>query len=109
VLFAGSQFLPLDQSGESMTDELQTTISERFWRWLYKFCDRQIANIYLYRQHVNLKCPNCNQWSHNYEYRFMSSDGDFDTLRCGCCGQETEWRCEGGFWFTKKEFLKHAV
>ena len=77
-----------------MAAESETT-TERFWRWLHRLADRKIKECV---GGLQLKCPNCNQWSsivgvEHVDYH--TSDPMLDQYKCLGCNHLQWWRMHG--------------
>lgn len=72
------------------------SLIERCWRWLYKLCERKIAESV---GGLQLKCPICRQWSsivglENVQGRVRSGQV-YERYRCLGCGEERWWHLMG--------------
>lgn len=82
-----------------------------FWRKVRKWAQRKEADRFLERHYRNLRCEHCNTWE--------SAAGDCNIFefghpiacgyKCGKCGKNSAWVCEGGWWFRAKDFLGYEV
>lgn len=78
-----------------MTNKAIAGMGERFWRWLRKLSDANLRESYTQRTGWNLKCPNCQIWSHVDGIRLASWNDQQSRYECLSCGKTSAWEFHG--------------
>ena len=71
----------------------------RFWRWVHKYSEKRIMDLWLERHRCDRICPNCKTWNSvigEWPNTIPNSPDEFhDTTQCKKCEHITVWNMTG--------------